>query len=157
MKRKIIENYILENKDKLYRIAFTYTKNKDDALDIVQESILKAFKSAHTLKNTNHIKTWYYKVLTSTAIDYIRKNSKVIPISDQLIVDNEGKWDNYEDIDLKKALDLLTYDQRMVITLRYFEDMKIKDIAEITNENINTIKSRLYKALEILRINIKED
>ena len=157
MKRKIIENYILENKDKLYRIAFTYTKNKDDALDIVQESILKALKSAHTLKNTNHIKTWYYKVLPSTAIDYNIKNSKVIPISDQLIVDNQGKWDNYEDIDLKKALDLLTYDQRMVITLRYFEDMKIKDIAELTNENINTIKSRLYKALEILRINIKED
>ena len=157
MKRKIIENYILENKDKLYRIAFTYTKNKDDALDIVQESILKAFKSAHTLKNTNHIKTWYYKVLTTTAIDYIRKNSKVIHISDQLIVDNQGKWDNYEDIDLKKALDLLTYDQRMVITLRYFEDMKIKDIAQMTNENINTVKSRLYKALEILRVKIKED
>ena len=157
MKRKIIENYILENKDKLYRIAFTYTKNKDDALDIVQESILKAFKSAHTLKNTNHIKTWYYKVLTSTAIDYIRKNSKVIPISDQLIVDNQGKWDNYEDIDLKKALDLLTYDQRMVITLRYFEDMKISEIAQVLDENTNTIKTRLYKALDKLKLKLRDD
>ena len=60
-----------------------------------------------------------------------------------------GKYDDYEDIDLKRALDLLTYDQRVIITLRFFEDMKIKDIAEITGENINTIKTRLYKALEV--------
>ena len=57
---------------------------------------------------------------------------------------------------LKRALDLLTYDQRVIITLRFFEDMKIKDIAEITGENINTVKTRLYKALEVLRINIEE-
>ena len=49
MKRKLIENYTIENKEKLYRIAFSYTKNKEDALDIVQESVLKALKSANTV------------------------------------------------------------------------------------------------------------
>ena len=149
MKRKLIENYTIENKEKLYRIAFSYTKNKEDALDIVQESVLKALKSANTLKTPQYIKTWYYKILTRTAIDYIRKNSKYS-------AETEGKYDVYEDIDLKRALDLLTYDQRVIITLRFFEDMKIKDIAEITGENINTVKTRLYKALEVLRINIEE-
>ena len=75
MKRKLIENYTIENKEKLYRIAFSYTKNKQDALDIVQESVLKELKYANTLKNPQYIKTWYYKILTRTAIDYIRKNS----------------------------------------------------------------------------------
>ena len=153
MKRKLIENYTIENKEKLYRIAFSYTKNKEDALDIVQES---ALKSANTLKNPQYIKTWYYKILTRTAIDYIRKNSKYIPLDTEYSAETVGKYDDYEDIDLKRALDLLTYDQRVIITLRFFEDMKIKDIAEITGENINTIKTRLYKALEVLRINIEE-
>lgn len=157
MKRKIIENYIIENKDKLYRIAYTYAKNKEDALDIVQESILKAFKSAHSLKNTDHIKTWYYKILTRTAIDLIRKNSRCVPLDNDYVFDNQGKWDNYTDIDLEKAMNMLNYEQRIVITLRFFEDMKIKDIAEVTGENISTIKTRLYKALETLRISIKED
>ena len=156
MKRKLIENYTIENKEKLYRIAFSYTKNKEDALDIVQESVLKALKSVNTLKNPQYIKTWYYKILTRTAIDYIRKNSKYIPLDTEYSAETVGKYDDYEDIDLKRALDLLTYDQRVIITLRFFEDMKIKDIAEITGENINTIKTRLYKALEVLRINIEE-
>ena len=146
MKRKLIENYTIENKEKLYRIAFSYTKNKEDALDIVQESVLKALKSANTLKNPQYIKTWYYKILTRTAIDYIRKNSKYIPLDTEYSAETVGKYDDYEDIDLK----------RVIITLRFIEDMKIKDIAEITGENINTIKTRLYKALEVLRINIEE-
>lgn len=157
MKRKLIENYTIENKEKLYRIAFSYTKNKEDALDIVQESVLKALKSANSLKNADYIKTWYYKILTRTAIDYIRKNSRYVTLDADYNSETNGKCDDYENIDLKRALDLLTYDQRVVITLRFFEDMKIKDIAEIVGENINTIKSRLYKALEILRINIEEN
>lgn len=157
MKRKLIENYTIENKEKLYRIAFSYTKNKEDALDIVQESVLKALKSANSLKNADYIKTWYYKILTRTAIDYIRKNRRYVALDADYNSETNGKCDDYENIDLKRALDLLTYDQRVVITLRFFEDMKIKDISEIVGENINTIKSRLYKALEILRINIEED
>lgn len=157
MKRKLIENYTIENKEKLYRIAFSYTKNKEDALDIVQESVLKALKSANSLKNADYIKTWYYKILTRTAIDYIRKNSRYVTLDADYNSETNGKCDDYENIDLKRALNLLTYDQRVVITLRFFEDMKIKDIAEIVGENINTIKSRLYKALEILRINIEEN
>ena len=156
MKRKLIENYTIENKEKLYRIDFSYTKNKKDELNIVQEARWKEIKSANTIKNPQYIKTWYYKILTRTAIDYIRKNSKYIPLDTEYSAETVGKYDDYEDIDLKRALDLLTYDQRVIITLRFFEDMKIKDIAEITGENINTIKTRLYKALEVLRINIEE-
>ena len=93
MKRKLIENYTIENKEKLYRIAFSYTKNKEDALDIVQESVLKALKSANTLKTPQYIKTWYYKILTRTAIDYIRKNSKYIPLDTEYSAETEGKYD----------------------------------------------------------------
>lgn len=123
MKRKLIENYTIENKEKLYRIAFSYTKNKEDALDIVQESVLKALKSANTLKNPQYIKTWYYKILTRTAIDYIRKNSKYIPLDTEYSAETVGKYDDYEDIDLKRALDLLTYPQKILMLLLLFGHM----------------------------------
>ncbi|ETJ29097.1 RNA polymerase sigma factor SigV, partial [human gut metagenome] len=57
---------------------------------------------------------------------------------------------------LQKALDNLPSNYRTIIILRYFEDLKIDEIAEILNENINTIKSRLYKSLKILRIKMND-
>lgn len=154
-KKKIIEDYIIHNKDKLYRIAYTYVRNRDDALDIVQESVLKAYKKAYSIKNTDSINTWYCKILTNTALDYIRKNKKVIP-SDNLIIENEGVCDKYEDTDLKRALESLNSDLRIIVVLRFFEDMKLKEISEVTGENLNTVKTKLYKALKILKLNIME-
>ena len=155
-KEKELKKYIVDNKESLYRFAYSYVKNQDDALDIVHDSICKSLTKIDTLKDIGNIKPWIYKIISNCAIDYIRKNSKYIPLDTEYSAETEGKYDVYEDIDLKRALDLLTYDQRVIITLRFFEDMKIKDIAEITGENINTVKTRLYKALEVLRINIEE-
>ena len=156
MKRKLIENYTIENKEKLYRIAFSYTKNKEDALDIVQESVLKALKSANTLKNPQYIKTWYYKILTRTAIDYIRKNKKYV-INNDLDLDDSISYDTYENIDLQKALDELPEKYKTIVILRYFEDMKISEIAQVLDENTNTIKTRLYKALDKLKLKLRDD
>ena len=156
MKRKLIENYTIENKEKLYRIAFSYTKNKEDALDIVQESVLKALKSANTLKTPQYIKTWYYKILTRTAIDYIRKNKKYV-INNDLDLDDSISYDTYENIDLQKALDELPEKYKTIVILRYFEDMKISEIAQVLDENTNTIKTRLYKALDKLKLKLRDD
>ena len=65
-------------------------------------------------------------------------------------------YDKYEDIDLQRALDQLPEKYRTIIVLRYFEDMKIGDIAQILGENENTIKTRLYNALAKLKISISE-
>lgn len=69
---------------------------------------------------------------------------------------DHGVIDDYENVDLQKALDNLPSNYRTIIILRYFEDLKIDEIAEILNENINTIKSRLYKSLKILRIKMND-
>lgn len=152
--RKIIEDYILDNKEKFYRLAFTYTKNKDDSFDVVHDAVLKALRSSETLKRPEYIKTWFYNILVHAAIDFIRKNKKYILTDDNMVLDSNGEYDNYEDIDLKRTLDLLSYEQRLVISMRYFEDLKLQEIAVILDENINTVKSRLYTALKLLKIEI---
>lgn len=65
---------------------------------------------------------------------------------------DSGTIDEYENFDLQRALNNLPDNCRTLIILRYFEDLKIEEIAEILNENINTVKTRLYKSLEMLRI-----
>ena len=62
--------------------------------------------------------------------------------------------DAYENLDLKHALELLPPRDRMIVKLKYFEDMKLDDIAAIMEENTNTIKSRLYRSLKKLRLSL---
>ena len=69
---------------------------------------------------------------------------------------NTGKTDQYRNLDLYKALDELDEMYRTIIILRYFEDMKIEDIAYILDENLNTVKTRLYRGLKILKIDMGE-
>ena len=67
------------------------------------------------------------------------------------------RYDTYEDIDLQEALERLPEKYRIVVILRYFEDMKIGDIAQVLNENENTIKTRLYNGLSKLKIELIEE
>lgn len=155
---KLLEENVIENKEKYYRLAFSYVKNADDALDIVQESIYKAFSSMGNIENPEYVKTWFYRIVVNTSIDFLRKNKKVTVMEADILEGCiKGMEDNYEDIDLHKAIDTLSPDYKSIITLRYFEDLKIEEVAQILNENINTVKTRLYRALKILKIQMKEN
>ncbi|MEF9991754.1 MAG: RNA polymerase sigma factor [Romboutsia sp.] len=156
IKKKAFENYVIENKNSFYRIAYTYVKNEYDSLDIVQESICKGLTKIDKLDNIDSVKPWFYKILINTALDYIRKNKKYIQAEEELEVIAYKESDKESDIDLQRALDGLPSDYRTIVMLRYFEDMKISDIAILLDENVNTIKTRLYKALKLLKIQIEE-
>ncbi|WP_118962064.1 sigma-70 family RNA polymerase sigma factor, partial [Bacillus cereus] len=69
---------------------------------------------------------------------------------------NYGIKDNYEYIDIHSALNQLPMQYKTIILLRYFEDLKIEEIAEIVEENVNTVKTRLYRALKLLRTILTE-
>ncbi|MGL5345898.1 MAG: sigma-70 family RNA polymerase sigma factor [Peptostreptococcaceae bacterium] len=161
-KNKIKENkfkdYIIDNKSAFYRIAYSYVKNEDDALDIVQESICKGLSSINKLENIDYVKPWFYKILINTSIDYIRKNKKYVHVQDEFLELNSCEYSISVDseIDIQRALDNLSNEYKSVIILRYFEDLKISDIATVLNENENTIKTRLYRALKILKLEIEE-
>ena len=68
----------------------------------------------------------------------------------------EGREDRYEIFDLRRALDAMEERDKAVIELRYFEDMKLEDIARVLGENQNTVKSRLYRGLKKLRLELTD-
>ncbi len=118
--------------------------------------ICKSLTKIDTLKDIGNIKPWIYKIISNCAIDYIRKNKKYV-INNDLDLDNSISYDIYENIDLQKALDELPEKYKTIVILRYFEDMKISDIAQVLDENPNTIKTRLYKALNKLKLKLSDD
>ena len=73
---KILTEYVTENKEKFYRMAFQYVKNEEQALDIVQDAIIKALTNLHKLKNEEYIKTWFYRILINECLQAIKKNKK---------------------------------------------------------------------------------
>jgi RNA polymerase sigma-70 factor (ECF subfamily) len=154
---KQLADLVIANKENYYRLAYSYVKNPEDALDVVQESIYKALASLASLREPEYIKTWFYKIVVNTSLDFLRKKKKLIICDEEVLCSiDSGETDNYRDFDLHEALEALPESHRSIVILRYFEDLKLEEIAEILNENINTVKTRLYKSLKKLRIEIEE-
>ena len=157
--KEILIDYVKENQEKLYRVAFSYSKNEEAALDIVQEAITKALKNINKLREENYIKTWFYRILINESLQYIKKNKRIITCGLEEI-ENRIEWNDaicFEGIDVYKYVQNLNEKLKTVIILRFFEDMKIEEIAKITNTNENTVKSRLYKGLKELKKLIKSE
>ena len=154
--RDYVTKFIIENREGYYRLAYTYVKNQQDALDIVQEAICKALESQHKLKNPDGIKSWFYKIVVHTALDFLRKSNKIVLTEDEILEDIGGSsFDNYEDTDLMSALDRLSDENKTIVVLRYFEAMKLQDIASIMNIPESTVKTKLYSSLKKLRIELE--
>ena len=156
------EELLLQYKSYLYKVAYTYVKDKEAALDILQETSFKAWLNIHSLKDEEKFKPWITKILVNTAINYIRKESKVIYIDDENpIISSENIVSKKaisleEKLDLYKAIDLLKPKYKTVIILKYFDDMKIEDISYVLDVPINTVKSHLKRAKESLSDILKE-
>ena len=136
-----------------YRLAYSYVRNEQDAMDIVQESVYKAMKHCHDLQEPQYVRTWLYQIVRNESISFLRKNKYT---SVPLIWADGEQEDYYPDVDLQLAIKQLNCGERMVVILRFFEGLSFQQMAERLQENINTIKSRLYRALQKLRIFIEE-
>lgn len=151
------EKLLLQYKSYLYKVAYTYVKDKQVALDILQETSFKAWLNIHTLKDEEKFKPWITKILVNTALNYIKKESKVIYIEDEnSIIYSEKSISIEEKLDLYDAIDLLKPKYKTVIILKYFDDMKIEDISYVLNIPENTVKSHLKRAKESLSSILKE-
>lgn len=156
--KKLLTDYIVGHQDSFYRLAFSYCKNQEAALDIIQEAILKAFSHLSSLKDPDLIRPWFYRILVNESLTYLRKNKRLIPmLEENMIPDNPGHTDLSTSLTLYQEIDRLDEKLKTIIILRFFEDMKLEDIAAVTNCNLNTVKSRLYRALKLLKQSIEEE
>nr|WP_315020778.1 RNA polymerase sigma factor [uncultured Aminipila sp.] len=151
--------FIEKNQDSIYRLAYSYVKSQDTALDMVQESIYKAIKAYDKIQEASSVKPWFYKILVNTCMDELRRTKRIITTApEELPEEVEDILSMKADyMVLHKALEDLDPETKTVIVLRYFEDMKLTEIARVLEENINSVKSRLYRGLHSLKIQMKEE
>ena len=146
---EVIHATLVKQYDKYYRLAFCYASNQEDAMDIVQEGACRAIAAAEQLKYPQFADTWVYRIMINTAREYLRRNRREVAAGEEL--PEEGREDTYEETDLYRALQQLDEKERTVVICKYFEDMTLDEIADTEKENVNTVKSRLYRALKKLR------
>ena len=149
--RQQLNEYIIAHQEDLYRLAFSYVKNRDAALDVVQESIVRALSKSDSLRQPEYLKTWFYRILLNESMNHYRRGRRLVPLEETALDGPAPASDPAERLDLYAAIDRLDPREQTVIRLRFFQDMKLEEIARITNTNLNTVKSRLYKSLRKLR------
>lgn len=154
--RKTVD-YIIENQNRFYRLAYSYVENQEDALDVVQNSVCKALEHYGDLKNENAVRTWFYRIIVNESLRVIheRKKERWTEGADEDCYYEEKGFDIHDD--LYEHINRLDEDVQTIIKLRFYEDMPLKEIAEIMEINLNTVKSKLYRGLQTLKVSMKED
>jgi RNA polymerase sigma-70 factor (ECF subfamily) len=154
--------------DQLYAAALRYTKNPEDARDLVQDTYIKAFTSFHQFEDGTNLRAWLYRVLTTTFINSYRKKQRQPLIANNELEDWQidraqshtsdlGKsaeveaLENLPDSDIKNALQELPDEFRMAVYLADVEGFSYKEIAEIIDIPAGTVMSRLHRGRKLLR------
>jgi len=165
---KRFERDALQYMNQLYAAALRYTKNPEDAQDLVQDTYAKAYTSFHQFEPGTNLKAWLYRVLTTTFINTYRKDQRRPQTSDSELEDwqiaeasshtsDQGKstedvvLENLPDSDIKKALAEIPEEFRMVVYLADVEGFSYKEIAEIVGVPAGTVMSRLHRGRKQLR------
>ncbi|KGK85775.1 hypothetical protein DP68_15900 [Clostridium sp. HMP27] len=151
------ENLIKENKERLYKIAYSYVGNSYDAMDIVQEAVYKAYVKKSNLKQPEYFMTWITRILINCAIDFLKKSKKITNFDENFNEADKNKVTPEEIIDLYSALKDLDERSKAIVVLRYFEDMTLKDISNILDLPLSTTKTILYRTLSELKIKLEEN
>jgi len=134
----------------LFRIAMSILSNKDDADDAVCEAVVCAYENLNALKNCSYFKTWITRILINQAYKAYKKRISIISFDEISEPQYEDSYDLGHD-DLNVAINRLNLELRTVITLYYFQDMRIKEIASALKIPEGTVKWRLSRAKIILK------
>ncbi len=142
---------IQENKLGMYRLALSILHNETDAEDAVSETVLKAYEKLDKLKNIDKFKSWIMMILVNQSRTMLRKKNRIDLMEDmgQLEMSFENQTG-----ELWSVVAELEEDFRNVVILFYYEDMTTKEIAKTLRVAEGTVKSRLSRAREKLKLKI---
>jgi RNA polymerase sigma-70 factor, ECF subfamily len=161
---QVLERLIERYQYRLFRYLLHLTGNRHTAEDLFQETWIRVLEKGHLYKDKWRFDTWLFSVARHLVIDLARRRKAVS--LDELVESAEGRYDvaaenNASPLDLfssgeqkervSAALERLPLVCREVVLLRFQEEMQLDEIAEVVRAPLSTVKSRLYRGLEILR------
>lgn len=165
MNKENFAKLVIDSTDSLYHVSKSILRNDSDCEDAVSEAITIAFQKLDSLKKDEYAKTWLTRILINECFRIRKQQSRITLISDnsESILNSQEYSENmyYTDsdnyFDLYQAMQYLTEDQRLAITLYYYEGYSVKEIAKITGVTSGTVKSRLGRGRNQLKQFLKEE
>jgi RNA polymerase sigma-70 factor (ECF subfamily) len=147
---------------KVYLLAYSYFRNSEDAMDIVQETFMRLYQKVNTYKPDRNFQNWLLQIAKNLCIDYYRKHygknkdfrrEKSLeelntPVADNDISQNSSDLKDIFDV----CLDKLTERQRMIFVMRHYNNLDYKEIAQILDISLGTVKSLHFKAVRNLKV-----
>jgi RNA polymerase sigma-70 factor (ECF subfamily) len=167
-KRKAFEEEALPHMDALYRTALRMTRNEGDAEDLVQEAYVKAYRFWDKFEQGSNCRAWLFKIMTNIFINDYRSKARspmainVDDVDDSFLYgqlasvtsdDSPEKhlFSKIFDDDVKKAIENLPDDFRLVVVLSFLEGFSYQEIADIADLQLGTVKSRLHRGRKLLQ------
>lgn len=169
-RKKEFEELAMPRLDMLYGTALRMTHDRSDAEDLVQDTYLKAFRAFEQFEPGTNFKAWIFKILTNNYINRFRKDKRT---PDSISMDDTPDFYLYDKVmdkdaqssenpereflrkfiadDIKRAVGDLPYDYRITFILSDVQGFSYEEIADITETNLGTVKSRLFRARRMLQ------
>lgn len=157
--RELFCEYIRQYEKSMYALAFGIVKNEEDAADIMQEAILKAYCNRDTLRERQKFKAWILAIVHNTAIEFLRKHLHTVDIEEQWdLAEPESSVDTAAKLTIWEAVQKLNLPYRTVVILFYYENLSTRKIADITAASPSAVRKQLFRARKMLaNILNKED
>jgi RNA polymerase sigma-70 factor, ECF subfamily len=159
------EALIRKYQDRVYNVCRYMLKNPEDAQDAAQDVFLKAYRALKEFRPDSTLYTWIYRIAVTTCLDYRRKSRREVfrtePLTDDLPSDEPLPEQLYESAEMPRSIQLalqkLPKKLRAAIVLREIEGLSYQEIAEVLHTSPGTVKSRISRAREELRLLMKKN
>ena len=158
--KKSFERLVKQHYERIYRTAYIYVNNQEDALDVVQDATYQAFISIHSLKHPEYFMTWLTKIIIRCAGQVVKKRGTVIPFSDEILIGMIPQSEEKKEVDCGELMDALAQikeNYRTSILLFYYHDYSIKTISTIMQIPEGTVKTYLSRGKEALKKILNEE
>jgi len=146
---------------KVYVLAFDFFRNREDALEIVQETFMRVYEKIGSFRPEHSLQSWIYRVARNLCVDYYRKYAKKRKLEDDLDAIPERQWagaegrsawdDQHLAAAIDRAVERLSKRQKEVFSLKYRQGMKLQQVAETMAVSIGTVKALHHRALNRIR------
>ena len=142
----------------LFNIAYGYTHNRDDSIDIMQNAYVALLESNKTFESNEHIKYFLIRVTINESLDLLKSSHKknVIRNNDFVVNSPEIKKEELP-YDLSEIVNTLPEKYKTIIVLHYYDDMKIKDISSVLKISESAVKKRLERARRFIKETIERN
>lgn len=149
--------FIVKNQARFYRLAYSYLKNREEALDAVQTAVCRALEKQDSLQDADALRTWFYRILVNVCMDQLRRRKRVTLVPPEAL--DAGSYEDPlpEDGTLAQRVDALPAEVGTIVKLRFYEELSLKEISAVTGVPLSTVKTRLYTGLKKLRVTLESE